>query len=104
MWHKVHLAGEPAPLKMGKSPCPFKLSKVRKDGEAMDDIKKITSKEASQIIDTRKPLGKFYLIDKGIYVGIDNSSGDAWTEEFDSFEAMVKWQHGLEDEEELEME
>ena len=45
----------------------------------MEDIKKITSKEASQIIDTRKPLGKFYLIDKGIYVGINNSSGDAWT-------------------------
>lgn len=70
----------------------------------MDEIKKITSEEISQIIDTRKPLGKFYLIDRGIYVGIDNSSGDAWTEEFDSFEAMIKWQQGIEDEEGLELE
>lgn len=43
--------------------------------------KKITQEEATAIIETREPLGTFWLIEKGkdgdIYVGIDNSSGDA---------------------------
>lgn len=64
------------------------------------DIIKVTREEASQIIETRKPLGLFYSIDyimsefaqmKKVYVGIDNSTGDAWTEDFKSLSACKRW-------------
>lgn len=58
-------------------------------------IKNITKEEASKIIETREPLGLFYLITvdagKTIFVGIDNSTGDAWTEDFKSFTKCKKW-------------
>ncbi len=42
----------------------------------------ISQKEAEGIINTREQRGLF-LLDTGIeVVGIDNESGDAWTEEF----------------------
>ena len=55
------------------------------------DIMKIKPSYAERIIDTRKPLGLFYLLDNGIYIGIDNSTGDAWTEEFTSLYQCKKW-------------
>lgn len=49
-------------------------------------IKKISDDKAIDVIETRKPLGLFYTIekrnDKKIYVGIDNQDGSAWTEDF----------------------
>lgn len=90
------LAGGPAPLNYGEIPMPL-LNFLEKQKEMIsvynqDEIIQITSDEAKEIIDKRAPLGKFYLIDGDKYVGIDNSSGDAWTEE------MRDWQQGLEDE------
>ena len=41
------------------------------------NIREITSAEAETIIDTRKPLGLFYLEENAVYVGIDNNTGDA---------------------------
>lgn len=66
----------------------------------MDEIKKITQEEATKIIDERKPLGLFYLIEKSpvkgnIYVGIDNTTGDAWTEDFKSLGTCKRWLQGL---------
>lgn len=55
------------------------------------EIKETTSEQASVIIDTRQPLGLFYLLDNSIYVGIDNSTGDAWTEEFSNLRQCKKW-------------
>lgn len=55
------------------------------------DIMEITSKEAMQIIENRKPLGIFYVKENGKYVGIDNRTGDAWTEEFKSLSACEAW-------------
>lgn len=46
------------------------------------EVKEITSEQASIIIDTRQLSGLIYLLDNGIYIGIDNSTGNAWTEEF----------------------
>lgn len=68
------------------------------------EIKKITSEEASMIIDKRKPLGCFYTIDKatGKFVGIDNSTGDAFTEEFYEKDDCIKWLNGYDEEEEEE--
>lgn len=59
-------------------------------------IKKIINEEASKIIDDRNPKGKFYTIEKTqenkiMYVGIDNTTGDAWTEEFESLNECKTW-------------
>lgn len=54
-------------------------------------IQKITSEQAERIIDIRYPLGLFYVLDAGVYVSIDNSTGDAWTEEFPDFRTCKRW-------------
>lgn len=55
------------------------------------EIKMITSEQASTIIDTRIPFGLFYLLDDDVYIGIDNTTGDAWTEEFPNLCQCKKW-------------
>jgi predicted transcriptional regulator of viral defense system len=55
------------------------------------DIIKVTPEEANEIIETRERKGLFYCIEKGTYVGIDNSTGDAWTEDFKSLSACKRW-------------
>ncbi|OHW62930.1 hypothetical protein EUAN_07140 [Andreesenia angusta] len=52
----------------------------------------ITNDIALKIIDSRKPLGAFYTIEQsGTYVGIDNTTGDAWTEDFERLEDCLNW-------------
>lgn len=56
------------------------------------EIKRVTKEEASNIIDTYKPLGKFYRKENNnLYIGIDNSTGEAWTEEFKTKEELFNW-------------
>lgn len=57
----------------------------------MDEIKKITKEEADKIIETREPKGMFILKDGKTFVGIDNRTGDAWTEDFKSKSACERW-------------
>ncbi len=57
-------------------------------------IKKITPEEADQIIIHCEPLGRFYTIVGKTYVGIDNSTGDAWTEDFRSLSSCKRWLNG----------
>jgi len=64
---------------------------VRKQYYHQHAIKKITPSEADCIIYSRKPLGLFYLIHNGMYVGIDNSNAHAWTEEFTSLYQCKQW-------------
>lgn len=45
-------------------------------------IRVISAKEASNVIDTRKPTGQFLVLNKHMYTGIDNKTGNAWTEDF----------------------
>lgn len=53
--------------------------------------RRISQEEATSIIETRKPKGLFVL-DTGIeIVGIDNLTGDAWTEEFPDMEECLNW-------------
>lgn len=54
-------------------------------------IKKITTSEADCIIYSRRPFGLFYLLYNGVYVGIDNSNGHAWTEEFPNLRQCKRW-------------
>lgn len=55
------------------------------------NIKEINSNEALLLIKTRKPEGLFIIAEPDGYVGIDNSTGDAWTEFFRHRRACVKW-------------
>lgn len=57
----------------------------------ISDIQKITGEQADNIIVYRLPLGRFYLIEDGVYVGIDNRDGNAWTEDFKSLDACKRW-------------
>ncbi len=58
------------------------------------EIKHINREEASKIIETRKPLGLFYEVDGDLHVGIDNSTSDAWVEEFETKEECLDWLRG----------
>jgi hypothetical protein len=57
----------------------------------MTEIHKIDQAEAEAIIDTRKPLGLFYVEESTCFVGIDNTRGSALTEEFGDLETCVRW-------------
>lgn len=55
-------------------------------------LKRTIQEDANKIIETRQPIGKFYYVDNsGKFIGIDNSSGDAWVEEFNDSESCKKW-------------
>ena len=41
-----------------------------------------------------RPMGLFYTKEQRVYVGIDNSTGHAWTEEFKSRRQCLKWLKG----------
>lgn len=55
------------------------------------DLIEITQEEAEQIIENYYPLGKFYRKEGNLFIGIDNETGDAWTEEFKSQEECFIW-------------
>ncbi len=67
-------------------------------------IKQLSIAEAHALLESGEqtgeyaPLGKFYLIEDGKYVGIDNSTGDAWTEDFDTLCECIIWLSGEETE------
>ncbi len=54
-------------------------------------IRRIDPEQADAIIDTRRPLGLFYVRLASIYLGIDNSHGDAWTEAFSRLGQCRNW-------------
>ena len=59
-------------------------------------IWEINEEEAANIIANFKPLGLFIVSpakddDKPIFVGMDNSTGDAWVEEFSSRNECESW-------------
>ena len=58
-------------------------------------IHNISEHEATKVIAGRGPRGRFWTFGRnGKYVGIDNSTGDAWTEEFDTLDKCVRWLKG----------
>lgn len=60
-------------------------------GKCMSAINLITEAEALKIIETRRPIGLFMAWEGGKAIGIDNSTGDAWTEEFPDAKACTNW-------------
>jgi hypothetical protein len=75
----------------------YKIIKINKNlinGDGLMkkiELKEISEADARSIILNRKPLGTFWLKEKNLYVGIDNDTGDAWTESFDTKEQCVEW-------------
>ncbi|WP_191397094.1 hypothetical protein [Flavonifractor sp. An306] len=41
-----------------------------------------------------RPLGRFYLREGRRFIGIDNSTGNAWTEEFPDLKLCIAWLKG----------
>ncbi len=54
-------------------------------------IKKLKPYQAEALIKARRPIGLFYVHQDGIYIGIDNSTGHAWVEEFTSLYKCKEW-------------
>ena len=61
------------------------------DVELPHDVKSVTNEEALSIIENRTPLGLFLLEGDGKYTGIDNRTGDAWTEDFPRKDECIAW-------------
>lgn len=66
-------------------------------------IQKISQEEARRLLNScdgtggrYEPLGLFYLEEQEKFVGIDNSTGDAWTEEFPDKYSCLRWLTGKE--------
>lgn len=59
----------------------------------MKKMEEISDEKFTQIIDTKMPIGLFYQFDteSGRYIGIDNSTGNAWVEDFKTLEECKKW-------------
>lgn len=51
----------------------------------------VTKDVAHSIVNNFKPLGRFYMKDNGVYIGIDNSTGDCWVEEFKNKNDCMNW-------------
>jgi len=56
-----------------------------------DEILEVDELTITQIIETGKPIGKFWTKSKGLYIAVDNSCGDSWVEEFESKSIMMDW-------------
>ena len=55
------------------------------------EIMEITKEEAFKIIETYTPKGLFWLEADGKFIAIDNSSGEAFVEEFIDKEECLQW-------------
>ena len=56
-----------------------------------DDIRKVSAEYADRIVTEREPRGLFWYFDGNVYVGIDNTDGEAYCEEFSSKEDCFEW-------------
>lgn len=53
--------------------------------------KYVGQEEATEILEHRRRRGLFVQEDGGTYIGIDNSTGDAWTEDFPDLLECLMW-------------
>ncbi len=67
------------------------MKNINSDQAKECGIKQLTKEEASAVIESRAPVGAFYTIDGETIVGIDNTTGDSWAEEFKDIETCVRW-------------
>lgn len=69
----------------------YKPKKIELLNSYNKNYKEIDNKTSHEIIETYKPLGKFWTKQNGKYVAIDNSTGEAWVEDFKTFEECIKY-------------
>lgn len=57
------------------------------------EINKVSSNDIKKIIDTMKPDGNFYCYDKKnkVYIAVDNTTGEAFTEAFKDKKSCLDW-------------
>ena len=63
---------------------------ILNNGDDME-IKRISQAKADEIISTLEPLGLFYCIRGGRYIGLDNRTGQAFTEDFPTLDECKEW-------------
>ncbi len=71
--------------------CGQERTETPKEMATAAGIRFINATMANAIIESRKPLGLFVHREKGKFIGIDNRTGDAWTEEFTTQAGCLKW-------------
>ena len=54
-------------------------------------IKRVSAKSLCEVIENRTPCGLFLAKEGHKWVAVDNSIGDAWTEEFPRKRQAVRW-------------
>lgn len=57
-------------------------------------IQRVCLKKLMDVIDHRTPLGLFLTKEGRTWVAVDNSAGDAWTEDFDRKRQAIRWLRG----------
>lgn len=59
-----------------------------------DKIKRVRPEFLGKVIEERVPCGCFLAKEDGKWVAVDNSTGDAWTEEFTRKRQAIRWLRG----------
>lgn len=57
-------------------------------------IHRVRPKQVLNVIDCRTPLGLFLTKEGRKWVAADNTTGDAWTEEFSRKRRAIRWLRG----------
>lgn len=57
-------------------------------------VKRVSSKFLCEVIENRTPRGRFLAKEGRTWVAVDNSTGDAWTEEFARKRRAIRWLQG----------
>ena len=60
----------------------------------MRKIHRVSSEKMLNVIDLRTPLGLFLTKEGRKWVAVDNTIGDAWTEEFARKHQAIRWLRG----------
>ena len=60
----------------------------------MSRIHRVTPEQLLRVIDFRTPLGLFLTKEGRKWVAVDNTTGDAWTEDFDRKRHAIRWLRG----------
>lgn len=60
----------------------------------MSRIHRVSSKQSTDVIERRTPLGLFLTKEDRTWVAVDNTTGDAWTEEFPRKRQAICWLRG----------
>ena len=61
----------------------------------MSKVHRVSSEKVMNVIDLRTPLGLFLTKEGRKWVAVDNTTGDAWTEEFSRKRQAIRWLRGI---------